>query len=190
MGGPRTGWMLGILALALWAGAPYAAGQKQAARRHETKGTQHRPRRHAAAKAQQASSSKVSSSEAETTPRSVPESGAPTLENHHPTATLQTLPNQTLTPGATTVPSNAGGIAPASNDASSGEYTPSEGQTAPTTPGGNPSETQGVPTFSSPAQPANAHLPRTVHPAAQSRNGGAGSARATRKPKTSTDRTQ
>ena len=177
MGGPRNGWMLGILALALWAGVPYAAGQKQSGKRSDN-GPQHRAGQHAAAKAQQASSPKVSSSEAETTPRSVPESGAPSLENHHPTATLQTLPNQTLTPGATTVPSNAGGIAPASNDASSGEYTPSEGQTAPTTPGGNPSQTQGVPTFSSAAQPANANLPRTVHPAARSTNPAAGSARA------------
>ena len=59
---------------------------------------------------------------------------------------------------------NAGGIAPASNDASSGDYTPSEGKTAPTTPGGNPSNTQGVPTFSSAAQPLDANLPRTVFP--------------------------
>jgi hypothetical protein len=88
------------------------------------------------------------------------------------------------------VPSNSGGIAPASNDASSGEYTPSEGQTAPTTPGGNPSETQGVPTFSSAAQPANANLPRVVNTPKQSGKQTAGSPRTKRNRKTSKNGTQ
>jgi hypothetical protein len=109
-------------------------------------------------------------SSAETAPTAgrIPESGTPTLERPGYTS-LHTLPNQTLTPGATTVPGNAGGIAPASNDASSGEYTPSEGYSAPTAPGGNPSETQGVPTFSSAAQPADANLPHTLPPPRRTR---------------------
>lgn len=180
MAAGRMGWALGILALALWAGVPCAAGQHQSAkrsshraqrnavsRRRNAQGVQRRSVRRSAnaAATRQGHSPLLSSGRATATARRVPESGTPTLENPRPTGTLETLPNQTLTPGATTVPSNAGGIAPASNDASSGEFTPSEGKTAPTTPGGNPSETQGVPTFSSAAQTPAANLPRTVSPA-------------------------
>jgi hypothetical protein len=176
-----TRWAMGVLALALWAGAPYAGGQQQS-----SKASTHQRRHRAgnrpvgrtstrAAGAAKPTNSGQSSSAGTSRTHGTPQSGYPTLQNRQGTGNLNTLPNQTLTPGATTVPSNAGGIAPASNDASSGEYTPSEGNTAPTTPGGNPSETQGVPTFSSPAQPANANLPRTVNQQNQSNNQGAAS---------------
>jgi hypothetical protein len=143
------------------------------AQQQQTKHSAHRHHQRAAnmsrgAGSPQVSSPGVSSSGAAATASRVPQSGTPTIENPRPTGTLNTLPNQTLTPGATTVPSNAGGIAPASNGASSGDYTPSEGYSAPTTPGGNPSQTEGVPTFSAPAQPANANLPKTVSPPEQS----------------------
>lgn len=166
MWGAGMRWTMGVLAVALWAGAPLAVGQQQATTssthgQHQRAGKKGAHNRSAAGTAQAAGQSSGGASAAA---KSVPQSGTPTLENPRSTGTLHTQPNQTLTPGATTVPSNAGGIAPASNDASSGEYTPSEGQTAPTTPGGNPSETQGVPTFSSGAQPDDANLPRTVNP--------------------------
>lgn len=162
-------WVLGILAVALWVAPPHVVAQQQQTSKHPA----HRRHQRTAnasrgAGSRQVSSPGVSSSGATATARSVPQSGTPSVENPRPTGTLNTLPNQTLTPGATTVPSNAGGIAPASNDASSGDYTPSEGYSAPTTPGGNPSQTEGVPTFSAPAQPANANLPRTVTPPNQS----------------------
>jgi hypothetical protein len=166
----RTGWGLGILAIALWAAPAFAQQQPSnriAKRGPETKQSRTRRQSRNTAGTPQVSSPAVSSGRAAATANSVPQSGTPSLENPRPTGTLGTLPNQTLTPGATTVPSNAGGIAPASNAASSGEYTPSEGYTAPATPGGNPSETQGVPTFSSGAQPASANLPRTVNPTGQ-----------------------
>ncbi len=171
MSGARMRWMLGVLAITLWAGLPCATGQQQPTKT-SSQGQQQRTRKRAqsrrgSAGTPQPSAPAVSSSGASATAKSVPQSGTPTLQHPRPTGTLDTLPNQTLTPGATSVPSNAGGIAPASNDASSGEYTPSQGRSAPTTPGGNPSETQGVPTFSSAAQPANANLPRTVNPASQ-----------------------
>ena len=165
----RMHWALGILAVALWAGAPYSSGQQPA------KNRMHRQNHHASNRLNnkrgvpQVSRPAASLAETARTAGRIPESGTPTLERPGYT-TLHTLPNQTLTPGATTVPGNAGGIAPASNDASSGEYTPSEGHSAPTTPGGNPSETQGVPTFSSAAQPADANLPRTLPPAEASRS--------------------
>lgn len=182
MSAGKMGWALGILGMALWLGTPYVAGQQQPAKsrpvqarssRH-TRARQARTSRRAGQRAgtPQISSPAVGSGGATATAGSVPQGGTPTLENPRPTATLDTLPNQTLTPGATTVPSNSGGIAPASNDASSGEYTPSEGYTAPTTPGGNPSETQGVPTFSSAAQPSDANLPRAVAPAPANRANG------------------
>ena len=178
-------WAMAILALALWAGVPYGVGQQQAAKpkaRAMKRNAHGQKRAGRQASGAQAARRGVSSRGAVTTPRSIPESGTPTVENPRGTGDLNTLPNQTLTPGATTVPDNAGGIAPASNDASSGEYTPSEGNTAPTTPGGNPSETQGVPTFSSGAQPANANLPRTVNPAAGSgKENGSASGRKTRR---------
>lgn len=174
-----TRWAVGVLALGLWAGAAYAGGQQQSSK------TSTHQRRHRAVKRSvgqtstraagnaNSSNSGQSSGAGTSGTHGTPQSGYPSLQNRQGTGNLNTLPNQTLTPGATTVPSNAGGIAPASNDASSGEYTPSEGNTAPTTPGGNPSETQGVPTFSSPAQPANANLPRTVNQQNQSNNQGA-----------------
>lgn len=177
MASAKMRWALGVLAIALWAGAPYLLGQQPAAkgsahlaRRSANSGRRnsrhHRPAASPAKKAatRQDNGSAVSRGGAAPAARRVPEAGMPTLENPQPTGTLDTLPNQTLTPGATTLPGNAGGIAPASNDASSGDYTPSEGKTAPTTPGGNPSNTQGVPTFSSAAQPLDANLPRTVFP--------------------------
>jgi len=171
MSGAGMRWILGVLAITLWAGLPCAAGQQQPTKSSSQGQQQHTgkraPSRTGSAGTPQASGAAVSSMGASATAKSVPQTGTPTLQNPRPTGTLDTQPNQTLTPGATSVPSNAGGIAPASNDASSGEYTPSEGRTAPTTPGGNPSETQGVPTFSSAAQPANANLPRTVNPASQ-----------------------
>jgi hypothetical protein len=181
MAGVGTRWTVGVLALGLWAGAPYAGGQQQSSntsthQRHHRAGKRPIGRTSTrAAGTAKANNSGQSSGAAAAASRAhgTPQSGYPTLENRQGTGNLNTLPNQTLTPGATTVPSNAGGIAPASNDASSGEYTPSEGNTAPTTPGGNPSETQGVPTFSSPAQPANADLPRTVNRQNQSNNQGA-----------------
>ena len=174
-----TRWAVGVLALALWAGAPYAGGQQQSSktsthqRGHRTgKRSAGRTPTRAAGTANAGYSGQGSGAGTSRTHGSS-QSGYPSLQNRQGTGNLNTLPNQTLTPGATTVPSNAGGLAPASNDASSGEYTPSEGNTAPTTPGGNPSETQGVPTFSSPAQPANANLPRTVNQQNQSNNRGA-----------------
>jgi hypothetical protein len=178
MAGVGMRWAVGILALALWAGAPYAAGQQQSS----DTGTHQRTGKRAAERQSTRTGGRASrvSPPARTSGRgataaaqATPQSGSPTVQNRQGTGNLNTLPNQTLTSGATTVPSNSGGIAPASNDASSGEYTPAEGNTAPTTPGGNPSETQGVPTFSSPAQPANANLPRTVNPQNQSNNQGA-----------------
>ena len=161
--GRTTRWLLGILALSLWAGTPYVAGQQAKRSAHHAK-RQHAKTRTRAAGNPQISNPGVSAQGSTATAARVPEGGTPTLENPQPTGTLDTMPNQTLTPGATTVPSNAGGIAPASNDASSGEYTPSEGRTAPNTPGANPSNTQGVPTFSTAAQPPDANLPRTVSP--------------------------
>jgi hypothetical protein len=161
MAGGRMRWALGILAMSLWVGAPCLVGQQQPQHLHRR---QHAGRRHNTVGTTQSSSTGAGSTGAAATNRSVPQSGTPTLEHPRPAGKLGTLPNQTLTPGATTVPSNAGGIAPASNAASSGEYTPSEGTTAPVTPGGNPSQTEGVPTFSSPAQPPDANLPRTVSP--------------------------
>jgi len=162
---------VGFLAIAMWAMVPVAMGQQQPTKCNSrrqvharTRATQHSRRSPASSPGTNAGGAAA---------KATPQSGTPILENPQPTGTLDTLPNQTLTPGATTVPSNAGGIAPASNDASSGEYTPSEGRTAPTTPGGNPSNTQGVPTFSSPAQPASANLPRTVNPSAQGNTPGA-----------------
>lgn len=182
--GKRTRWLFGILALALWVGSPYVAGQQQkhtsSSRRQAKRASRQRTQRTKAirsgSRTPQISTPGVTSSGATATATRVPESGTPTVENSRPTGDLDTLPNQTLTPGATTVPSNAGGIAPASNDASSGEYTPSEGKAAPNTPGANPSNTQGVPTFSSGAQPLDANLPRTVSP-------GQGTAQAGQQPK-------
>lgn len=163
-----TRWAVGVLALGLWAGAPYAGGQQQSSKT----GTHQRRHRAANRPVGRTSTRAAGTANASNSGQSsgYSASGYPSLQNRQGTGNLNTLPNQTLTPGATTVPSNAGGIAPASNGASSGEYTPSEGNTAPTTPGGNPSETQGVPTFSSPAQPANANLPRTVSPQNPSNN--------------------
>jgi hypothetical protein len=177
MAGLGTGWAVGILALGLWVGAPYGVGGQQS-----TNGSTHQRTGKRAAERQSRTGEKRSQASppagssgggAAAAAQATPQSGYPALQNRQGTGNLKTLPNQTLTPGATTVPSNAGGIAPASNDASSGEYTPSEGNTAPTTPGGNPSETQGVPTFSSPAQPANANLPRAVTPQNHSNKQGA-----------------
>lgn len=170
MSGARMRWMLGVLAITLWAGIPCAVGQQQPTKsssQGQQRTRKRAPSRGGSAGTPPLSGAGVSSSGPSPTAKSVPQSGTPTLQNPRPAGTLDTLPNQTLTPGATSVPSNAGGIAPASNDASSGEYTPSQGRTAPATPGGNPSETQGVPTFSSAAQPANANLPRTVNPGSQ-----------------------
>lgn len=169
--GRGSGWLLGILALALWAGVPYGWGQQQHTKRNAQHANRASQRTGAASPTSrgtpQAANPGVNSSGATpTTATSIPESGTPTIENSRPTGTLDTMPNQTLSPGATTVPNNAGGIAPASNDASSGADTPSEGKTAPATPGANPSNTQGVPTFSSGAQPPDANLPRTVAPRA------------------------
>lgn len=185
MSGLGTRWAVGILALGMWAGAPYAAGQQQSSntsthQRTGRPGSKQRSR--AGGRTSQAlRPAPASGGGATAAAQATPQSGTPTLQNRQGTGNLNTLPNQTLTPGATTVPSNAGGIAPASNDASSGEYTPSEGNTAPTTPGGNPSETQGVPTFSSAAQPANANLPRTVKPQNQSNNQAAAPVHRTRR---------
>ena len=159
-------WVLGALALALWIVPPHLAAQQQFTRHRR-----HRPARHAArGSARDADAGQRSGSDARRLQPAhrVPQGGTPTLENPRPAGRLGTLPNQTLTPGANTVPSNSGAIAPASNAASSGEYTPSEGYSAPTTPGGNPSNTQGVPTFSSAAQPPAANLPRTIAPARSS----------------------
>lgn len=171
MSGARMRWVLGVLAITLWAGIFCAVGEQQpttTGSQGQQQGTaKWAPGRRGSAGTPQVSGSGVSSSGASATAKSVPQSGTPTLQKPRSTGTLDTQPNQTLTPGATSVPGNAGGIAPASNDASSGEYTPSQGRTAPATPGGNPSETQGVPTFSSAAQPTNANLPRTVNPARQ-----------------------
>lgn len=166
--GRGTRWLVGILALTLWVAAPYGQGQQRQTKRNAQRGkhTSQRttPGRRSHRGAPQVSNTGVNSSGATGNATSVPEGGSPTIENPRPTGTLRTLPNQTLTPGATSVPGNAGGIAPASNDASSGADTPSQGKTAPTTPGANPSNTQGVPTFSSAAQPPDANMPRTVAP--------------------------
>lgn len=166
--GRGTRWLVGMLALALWVAAPYVAGQQTKRGAHHGKRALHQGTTHAHSGAGEGTphvpNPGLSPYREMGTASSVPEAGTPTLENPRPTGTLDTMPNQTLTPGATTVPSNAGGIAPASNAASSGEDTPSEGRTAPNTPGANPSNTQGVPTFSSAAQPPDANLPRTVAP--------------------------
>ena len=173
--GRRTRWLLGILALALWVGTPYAVGQQTKPTAHKRRAPNrvaHQRTTRDRAGTPQLSNPGVSSSGATATATRIPESGTPTLENPQPTGDLNTMPNQTLSPGATTVPSNAGGIGPASNDASSGEYTPSEGRTSPNSPGANPSNTQGVPTFSSGAQPPDANLPRTVSPRGTTGNQG------------------
>ncbi len=163
MVGAKAAWGVGILALALWAGVPCAMGQQQSGTPNSGKRSSRRQQNGQRSRNGSSRSKPGVNAGGASAAKSVPQSGTPTLENPRPAATLQTLPNQTLTPGATSVPSNAGGIAPASNGASSGEYTPSQGQASPTTPGGNPSETQGVPTFSSAAQPADANLPRRVN---------------------------
>ena len=93
-------WAVGVLALALWAGAPYAGGQQQSSK------TSTHQRRHRAGKrpagrtstttagTAKASNSGQSSGAAASRTHGTPQSGYPTLENKQGTGNLNTLPNQ------------------------------------------------------------------------------------------------